>query len=531
MLDKVREHSRSFVTYVIVGGIIFIFVAYFGPGSQSCASPAGSVGYAAQVNGAPISVAVFEQAYGNEYRLFQQRGGGAFSAEMAEQMRLRENVLEGLITRELHAQAARQMGIAVSDPELADEIHGRPEFQKDGRFDLDLYRRLLQYLATTPGLYEAELRKDLLVRKFRASVQATAKVSDDEIHAEFVRDNEKINLEYVRFAPAHFRAEASAATDEEAKGFAEKSPEKVADFYARNEYRYNRAPRAQVRQILARVAEDAPAAEVDTARKKIDAARAELDQGTQFALVAAKQSDDESSRGRGGDLGEVTPGIRGRDFDDAVKATEAGKLSAVFRDPTGFHVLKIEEKFPEERKTVKDVEIEIARELLKDDKAKDAARRAAEAALAKLRKGASLSALYPAGAKKEGESVVGGDTGNRPAVAETGDFSPSGDFVPTVGVAQELVLAAFAVDSGKSKHVDRVLEVNNAFYVASVKSRTHADVSQLDLKRVEQRERARRRKADEFLEAFTKHLKDQARIDRNAALLAPRRGAAAGGEG
>ena len=36
MLDRLRDNSRSIGTYIILGAIIIVFIAYFGPGASGC---------------------------------------------------------------------------------------------------------------------------------------------------------------------------------------------------------------------------------------------------------------------------------------------------------------------------------------------------------------------------------------------------------------------------------------------------------------------------------------------------------------
>src|SRR5437016_2485229 len=120
MLDKMRENAQSVLTYVLFGIIIVVFVVSFGPGSKGCGGSAvRGAAYAAKVNGSTINQADFEQQYGQMYRLYQQQGGGNFTKEMAEQLGLRDNVMNRLVDRELVIQEAQKHGLAVTDEDVS----------------------------------------------------------------------------------------------------------------------------------------------------------------------------------------------------------------------------------------------------------------------------------------------------------------------------------------------------------------------------------------------------------------------------
>jgi peptidyl-prolyl cis-trans isomerase D len=522
MLDTLRESSKSIVTYVIVGGLCFAMAAIFGPGSCTSLSSSGTP-FAATVNGSVVTVAAFEQEYSNEFHQYQQRAGGSFSPELADQMRLRDRVMDNLIDQELLAQDAERRGIYISDQELADKI--QHDFSKDGTFDPAWYKQVvLQYYQMSPVAFEMQIRKKMVVAKEVAAITAAAEVSDDEVRAEYRRDNEKVDLQFVRFAPANFSHDALPPSDDEAKAWAEKNQDKIKDFYGKNSFRYNKPPKVTAHQILVKVDDDAPADKVAAAKKKIDEAKADLDSGKDFGETAKKFSDDATSKDRGGDLGEVNTGVKGKEFDEAVAALAEGKISAPFRDALGFHIVRLDKKIPAVNRTIDEVRLEIAKELITNERSEELAKKSADETLRKLEGGAKLAELWPSEKKeKDSSSEFQFSLGSKkPEVDDTGEFGAQGDFVPHIGVSPEIENAAFGADEKKQPWLDKAYHVNNAYYVLAIKSRTHADLSQLEAKMPELREKTRKQKAEALVEAYLKNIKDQSRIDRNAALLGPK---------
>lgn len=76
----------------------------------------------------------------------------------------------------------------------------------------------------------------------------------------------------------------------------------------------------------------------------MDAIMAELDSGTDFAVLASQKSIDESTRLEGGDLGYLSEDSVPPAFAQAISSTATGGISRPFETSNGWRVLKIEER-------------------------------------------------------------------------------------------------------------------------------------------------------------------------------------------
>jgi peptidyl-prolyl cis-trans isomerase D len=210
MLDVMRSNARSSLIVVIFGAIIISFVFSFGRGSSGFRTRTPET-WAARVNGDLITAADFAQAYANRFRQASSQRGGKYTTENAQQDNLKKETLKSLVDQELIAQQAGELGIAVSDTEVADSIAKSPQFQQDGKFDFDYYKRLVEngYGMSVPRFEEA-YRRDLLRAKVVQSVLSGANVSDDEIKAWYQAQHESAAISYVKFTSFMFREKATA---------------------------------------------------------------------------------------------------------------------------------------------------------------------------------------------------------------------------------------------------------------------------------------------------------------------------------
>jgi len=79
---------------------------------------------------------------------------------------------------------------------------------------------------------------------------------------------------------------------------------------------------------------------VDQAKTKIDALRAQLVAGTDFATLAKKESEDSSTSDKGGDMGWFPTNAWGSAVGNQIQQLKDGEISQPFRSDIGWHVLK-----------------------------------------------------------------------------------------------------------------------------------------------------------------------------------------------
>ena len=128
------------------------------------------------------------------------------------------------------------MDIKVTKDEISAAIAAMPTFQKDGAFSFDLYQQLLKSNRMTPKDFEDGQKVELTLKKARQAIKDKATVTDEDALAQFKKENDRIDLEYVAYAPTDVIGEVKL-TEVELNEYLQKNqaefktPEKVALSY------------------------------------------------------------------------------------------------------------------------------------------------------------------------------------------------------------------------------------------------------------------------------------------------------------
>lgn len=129
----------------------------------------------AKVDRASVSVEEYQRAYRNASNFYREIFQDKF-----DEKDLRKRVIDELVDRKLWLQEARRMKLVVSDEELKRSITELPGFQKEGKFDPELYRRILSLEHYTPEGFERQHREELLVEKVKALVKESVALTPSE---------------------------------------------------------------------------------------------------------------------------------------------------------------------------------------------------------------------------------------------------------------------------------------------------------------------------------------------------------------
>lgn len=519
MLETFRKLSNSSATYLVFGALIVVFAVSFGPGANGCAGKGGTLPgetaeFAARVDGQAISVVDFQRDYSRTLDEYQQRG---LDSKMAEQMGLKRMVFDRLVNTELLAQAAQKRGLYVGDRELAETIHRISSFQKDGVFSTEQYKLIVErQINTSIPAFEKQLRHDLVAQKMALLIQDAATLSDVELRGAYDQQSDRASLQYVRFAPAMFTAEAkSEPTAKEIEAAVASKGTEIEAFFKANTFRFNKPQRMQARHILVKLEDGASEAKQAEAKAKIDRAVAELKAGKAFAEVAKAHSEDLATKDRGGELGLLTAGSLDKALEEASSKLKEGQATDPVRTHFGYQVVQVDKVLPAESKTLDQVKSEIANELLKSDASKRVAKARAEEAIKAIAAGKAMTDLF---AVSDNQFAFGAAT--KPATEKTGPFSVRGDFIPRIGPSPE-VMAVVAKLTKEAPVAQTPVEVNGSFFVVQLETRESPNDADFATKKDALREQVLGARRQGLLGGYLKDLKATAKVEENQALLGP----------
>ena len=137
---------------------------------------------------------------------------------------------------------------------------------------------------------------------------------------------------------------ADKLVESEIAGKVAVKPEAVADFYQKNQDKFQQGPRVRASHILIGIPQNADAATKQQAKAKADALLKDLKSGKDFAATAKANSQDPGSAPNGGDLGYFEQGQMVPPFEQAAFALKPGEMSEVVESQFGYHIIKVADR-------------------------------------------------------------------------------------------------------------------------------------------------------------------------------------------
>lgn len=363
MLKLIRDNAKGVVAWIIVILIIIPFALW---GVNEYFNDSGDV-IVARIGDREITQSEFQNQYQRELVMRRQLMGSASAADA----NLKREVIDRLVNTEVVTRSAMDAGFRIPDARVGQRIHGMREFQQpDGRFDPDLYARVLASSGLTVAQFEAGMRTDMIMEQLIGGTAETAFVTgsdldallriieqrrrfshlvlqaddyvgrvhiDDERIAKYYEDNrerfavpERVSARYIELSMPAIAASVQVDSDTLHRLYEEQKAS-----FAVGEERH-------AHHILVAVDENADAAAVEAARKRAEQLLDEIRGGKSFEEVARTNSDDGGSASSGGDLGFFARGAMVGAFGDAVFAMAPGELRGPVRSPFGFHLIRLD---------------------------------------------------------------------------------------------------------------------------------------------------------------------------------------------
>jgi peptidyl-prolyl cis-trans isomerase D len=362
MLQKIRQTSKGWVAWVIVGAISVPFALWGIENFNSSNSYGGQSGeeVLASVGDYDISYYDFYRELTSYNQRLRERYGENF--DRIDQKNVRQNVLNSMFGRGVVFADALNKGMIVTDEQIKRHITQNPDFLDDNKqFDARKYLNFLSVNNLTAPVFEKSLRDSEIYtqytegfldsnfltqyelrelyqlmnheRKFAFALfpwdqkKDQVEVSEDEIRLSYEENRN-------RFAePERVKVQYVSVSIEELADKVSYTDEQLEEFYENRKSDFTEQEERQVRHILLSPEDEKLAQEV----------REKLLSGGDFAVLAKEHSIDTLSAEKGGDLGLIRRGIMVEDFENMAFSLPTNEISEIVETEFGHHIIEVTE--------------------------------------------------------------------------------------------------------------------------------------------------------------------------------------------
>ncbi len=125
-----------------------------------------------------------------------------FNVSIIKQLQIPEQILQTLVNKTIIYQEAEKLNIRTSDQELTNKIIHIPGFQRDGKFiGVKEYQRFLTYRRINISEYEGELKKEIVMEKFKELISSGLVLDDLSLWKSYRQDKDSADIDYVILKP------------------------------------------------------------------------------------------------------------------------------------------------------------------------------------------------------------------------------------------------------------------------------------------------------------------------------------------
>lgn len=365
MLQKMRDNTQS-IGFKILVGLIIVVLAVFGFGTFDLF--ASNDVEVASVGSHDITESMLAQeTERTRIRTLAQMGENADPGSI-DVVALRAQSLEQLINQAVLVETVDQLDVVTPSGAVDKSLVENPSFQTDGKFDQDLYVRLLGQYGYTPVTFRDQVTQEMAINQLQASITDSTHVPRWQLREFAALMNQRRDLAWLPLTQSGFAAKVELTDEEIESHYADNRLEFQTDDTVDLDYvvltsqSLSGDPSIEIKEedLRSGFAEDLKAL-ADTEQRvsshillritetRDDAAtlavindlREQLVSGADFAVLAKEHSEDPGSAATGGDLGAAGRGIYDPAFETALFALEEGELSQPVKSQFGYHLIRL----------------------------------------------------------------------------------------------------------------------------------------------------------------------------------------------
>ncbi|HXW31057.1 MAG TPA: SurA N-terminal domain-containing protein [Xanthobacteraceae bacterium] len=203
MLRGLHKASSHFLGRIVMAGVLGFLVISFGIWGIGDIFRGFGRSWLAKIGGTEIGVEQFRQAYNDRLQQLGRRLGRPITPDQAQALGLPRQMLSQMLADAALDERVRQLGLNLSDAEIARQITADPNFKgTTGQFDRFRFEQLIRNAGYTELRYAQEQRRGALRRQLAETVGGDLKVP--KVAAELVNrfQNEQRSIDFVRLGPA-----------------------------------------------------------------------------------------------------------------------------------------------------------------------------------------------------------------------------------------------------------------------------------------------------------------------------------------
>ena len=360
--DTLRDGANSKGFKLLLGIILLSFVI------------SGVGGYLLpRLNTDPVTIGEYKIS-SNEWteqynrRAQQLHQYGPQAAQLLENpdyvVELKKSVLESMIDNVAFNSQVWESGVRIGDEQVRDVIRNTPSFQKDGKFDNDLYLATVRNMGLSPDYFGEQMRLSMMSETIsrpvmsaaglplpyeiknvaallgqrrivnlyqvdQEAVAATITLSDADAQAYYDGHHDEF------IAPANVRFNYLLLSFNDLKQQVAVTDAALEDYYNMYSVDFELGETRKVSHLLIR-------ASSEDAAERIAAVEQGLKDGTDFKELVAQYSDDAASKEQGGLMGTVEQGQLAANLDQAAFSLGEGQVSGKIEDSFGTHFIKVD---------------------------------------------------------------------------------------------------------------------------------------------------------------------------------------------
>jgi len=352
MMRQMREATKPIMLFT---ALAFVALMVFEWGMDITGQSSGSYGEIGSVNGDPVMYESYMAAYQQLRDQVQASQEGIISSQ--QDAEIEDAAFDEVVNQILIRQELERRGITVTDQEVSEAAqftppeYLRPQFTgENGQFDLAAYQGFLASLPPDQLVLLEAYYRDVIPRgKLLRQVSSGIYLSEAELWQRWKDQNEQVEIRYVPMDPG------TRYPDEEFTI----SGGDIEAYYRANQEEFEIPARATARVVVL----DKTPTPSDTAAalERARTSRQEILDGADFAEVAARESSDEGSAARGGELGVFESGTMMPRFDSVAFAAPLGRVTEPVQTSYGYHLIEVMERWGADSAQARHVLIPIVR--------------------------------------------------------------------------------------------------------------------------------------------------------------------------